>query len=187
MSSSTIWPFGKFPVLVDDGEVVAETSCIIEHLQVRHPGPNMWIPDGEPGRRTRFLDRVFDLHVQGNFQPAVNNALRPADAKDDHGEALGRKNLRIAYDWLEANLPDSDMGGGRPLHPRGLRRRASIILRRLDRARSATDRPRLEGLPGAAAGPSCGRQVGRGGASLPQLFPVGRAGPRLIRRRRPRP
>ena len=107
-----IWPFGKFPVLVDDGEMIAETSCIIEHLQVRHPGPNRWIPDGGEGLRTRFLDRVFDLHVQGNFQPAVNNALRPADARDDYGEALGRKNLRIAYDWLEANLPDGEWAAG---------------------------------------------------------------------------
>lgn len=107
-----IWPFGKFPVLVDDGEMIAETSCIIEHLQVRHPGPNIWIPDGAEGLRTRFLDRLFDLHVQGNFQPAVNNALRPADARDDYGETLGRKNLRLAYDWLEANLPDSEWAVG---------------------------------------------------------------------------
>ena len=42
-----LWPFGKFPVLVDDGRVIAETSCIIEHLQAHHPGPNVWIPDGE--------------------------------------------------------------------------------------------------------------------------------------------
>ena len=39
-------------------------------------------------------------------QPAVNNALRPADAKDEYGEAQGRKVLRTAYDWLEANLDD---------------------------------------------------------------------------------
>lgn len=101
-----LWPIGKFPVLVDDGEVIAETSCIIEHLQARHPGPNRWIPDGEDGRRTRFLDRFFDQHVMNAAQPAVNNALRPADAKDDYGEAQGRTALNVAYDWLEANLGD---------------------------------------------------------------------------------
>ena len=72
-----IWPFGKFPVLVDDGQVIAEATCIIEHLQAHHPGPNVWIPEGELGRRVRFLDRFFDLHVQGNMQPSVNHALRP--------------------------------------------------------------------------------------------------------------
>jgi glutathione S-transferase len=101
-----LWPFGKFPVLVDDGEVVAETSCIIEHLAARHPGPNRWIPDGAEGRRTRFLDRFFDTYVMNAAQPAVNNAIRPPDARDAYGEELGRNTLRTAYDWLEANLPD---------------------------------------------------------------------------------
>ena len=105
-----LWPSGKFPILVDDGEVVVETSCIIEHLQVRHPGPNTWIPDGDEGRRVRFLDRFFDLHIQGNMQPSVNHAIWP------DGEGLPAKRgidaLRIAYDWLETNLPDSEWAAG---------------------------------------------------------------------------
>jgi glutathione S-transferase len=107
-----IWPFGKFPLLLDDGELVMETSCIIEHLQAHHPGPNIWIPDGEPGRQVRFLDRFFDLHVQGNMQPAVNHALRPEGMGDAYGAELGRKNLHLAYDWLEANLPDGGWAAG---------------------------------------------------------------------------
>jgi glutathione S-transferase len=101
------WPFGRFPVLVDDGTPVIETTCIIEHLQAHHRGPNTWIPDGDLGRRVRFLDRFFDLYVQGNMQPAVNPALRPEGMGDAYGAEQGRKNLHIAYDWLEANLPDS--------------------------------------------------------------------------------
>ena len=103
-----IWPFGKFPVLVDDGQSVIETSCIIEHLQTHHRGSNTWIPDGELGRRVRFLDRFFDFYVQGNMQPAVNHALRPEGMGDAYGAEQGRKNLQVAYDWLEVNLP----GGG---------------------------------------------------------------------------
>ena len=57
------WPYGQFPLLIDDGQPVFETTTIIEHLQAHHPGPNLWIPDGEPGRRVRFLDRFFDLYV----------------------------------------------------------------------------------------------------------------------------
>jgi glutathione S-transferase len=57
------WPFRLFPLLLDDGQAVVETSCIIEHLQAHHPGPNRWIPDGETGRRVRFLDRFFDQYV----------------------------------------------------------------------------------------------------------------------------
>ena len=107
-----LWPFGKFPLLVDDGELVMETTCIIEHLQAHHRGPNVWIPDGELGRRVRFLDRFFDLYVQGNMQPAVNHALRPEGMGDAYGAEQGRKDLLIAYDWLEANLPDSEWAAG---------------------------------------------------------------------------
>jgi glutathione S-transferase len=108
----TLWPFGKFPILVDDGAVIAETTCIIEHLQAHHPGPNVWIPEGDEGRRVRFLDRFFDLYIQGNMQPAVNHALRPEGHGDAYGAEQGRKNLRLAYDWLEANLPDSEWATG---------------------------------------------------------------------------
>lgn len=107
-----LWPFGKFPILVDDGDVIAETACIIEHLQAHHPSENVWIPEGELGRRVRFLDRFFDLYVQGNMQPSVNHALRPEGHGDAYGAEQGLKNLRIAYDWLEANLPESQWAAG---------------------------------------------------------------------------
>ena len=107
-----IWPAGKFPVLVDNGQVIPETTCIIEHLQAHYPTDNVWIPDGDLGRRVRFLDRFFDLYVQGNMQPAVNHALRPEGKGDAYGAELGREKLLIAYDWLEANLVDSGWAAG---------------------------------------------------------------------------
>lgn len=100
-----LWPFAKFPVLVDNGQVIPESTCIIEHLQAHYPTANVWIPDGDAGRRVRFLDRFFDLYVQANMQPSVNNALRAEGQRDPYGAELGLKNLRLAYDWLEANLP----------------------------------------------------------------------------------
>jgi glutathione S-transferase len=105
-----VWPLGKFPVLVDDGEVIPEATCIIEHLQARHPGPNVWIPDGAEGRRVRLLDRFFDLHIQGNMQPSVNHAIWP----DGEGlaAARGREALDVAYDWLEANLAEEGWAVG---------------------------------------------------------------------------
>lgn len=106
----SLWPLGKFPLLVDNGEAIAEATCIIEHLQAYHPGPTTWIPDGKEGRRVRFFDRFFDLHVQGNMQPAVNHAIWP----DGEGlaAARGREALRAAYDWLEANLPEDGWAVG---------------------------------------------------------------------------
>jgi glutathione S-transferase len=107
-----LWPLGRFPVLVDNGQVIPEVTCIIEHLQAHHRGPNVWIPDGDLGRRVRFLDRFFDLYIQGNMQPAVDHALRPEGQGDAFGAELGRKKLLIAYDWLETNLPDGGWVAG---------------------------------------------------------------------------
>lgn len=109
----SLWPFGKFPVLVDNGEVVVESTCIIEHLQTHHPGPNQWIPDGEQGRRIRFLDRFFDLYVMGNMQKISTDPLRPEDSRDEFGVACARGDLNIAYDWLEARLPSDGWFAGR--------------------------------------------------------------------------
>jgi glutathione S-transferase len=106
------WPFNKFPLLVDDGQTVVETSCIIEHLQAHHPGPNRWIPDGDLGLRTRFLDRFFDIYVMGNMQAAGNDVLRPEGSRDPYGAQQGRDNLHRAYDWLEANLGDGPWAAG---------------------------------------------------------------------------
>jgi glutathione S-transferase len=105
-------PFGLFPLLLDDGRPVIETTCIIEHLQAHHPGPNRWIPDGEVGRRVRLLDRFFDLHVMTNMQAPVADALRPDGAHDAFGVARARERLHIAYDWLEANLGQGPWAAG---------------------------------------------------------------------------
>ena len=99
-------------MLVDNGETVAETTCIIEHLQARHAGPNAWIPDGDTGRRVRFLDRFFDLYVMNTMTVAVFNAIRPADNRDPYGVEKALTQLRTAYDWLEANPVDGPWAVG---------------------------------------------------------------------------
>lgn len=105
-------PFGLFPMLLDQGRPVIETTCIIEHCQAHHPGPNRWIPDGELGRRVRLLDRSFDLHVMSNMQVPVFDALRPDGAHDDYGVGRAREKLHIAYDWLETNLDRGPWAAG---------------------------------------------------------------------------
>lgn len=106
------WPFGQFPLLVDDGETVVETTPIIEHLAANHPGPNRWIPDGDTGRRVRFLDRFFDLYVMNNMSAPVFDALRPQGSRDPFGVEKALSGLRTAYDWLEANLGEGPWAAG---------------------------------------------------------------------------
>lgn len=105
-------PFRQFPLLVDDGQVIAESSIIIEHLDRHHPGPNRWIPDGEAGLRVRFLDRVFDARIMDTAQVAVANAIRPAEHRDPYGVEKGLERLRRNYDWLEGELGEYGWAAG---------------------------------------------------------------------------
>jgi glutathione S-transferase len=100
------WPFGQFPLLLDGGKPVVESTCIIEHLDAHYPGSHRWIPEGDIGRRVRFLDRVFDLRVMHNMQTFMFDALRPPEERNPADRSLARQRLQIAYDWLEANLDE---------------------------------------------------------------------------------
>jgi glutathione S-transferase len=99
------WPLHKFPLLVDGDRNVAETSIIIEYLQLAHPGPASLVPaDPAAALEVRFLDRFFDLHVMNWVQHAVNGALTGDDAKRREGLALATEKLELAYAWLDAQL-----------------------------------------------------------------------------------
>jgi glutathione S-transferase len=99
------WPLGKFPLLVDGERTVAETSIIIEYLQLAHPGPVRLLPaDPATALEVRFLDRFFDWHVMTPVQRAVEGALSGDPVKRREGLALASERLDVAYAWLESRL-----------------------------------------------------------------------------------
>ena len=100
------WPFGKFPMLLDDGEPIIETTPIIEYLDAHYPGENRWIPPGEMEQRVRFLDRFFDLYVMENMSKISTDPLRPEGSRDHYGVEKARESLNVAYDWIEGQLGD---------------------------------------------------------------------------------
>jgi glutathione S-transferase len=107
------WPLAKFPLLVDGERDVAETSTIIEYLQLAHPGPVRLLPaDTMAALDVRFLDRFFDLHVMEAAQHAVTGALTGDPAKRDEGLALSKEKLERAYAWLEGRLSGRTWAAG---------------------------------------------------------------------------
>lgn len=99
------WPLRKFPLLLDGEVDIAESSIIIEHLQLAHPGPLALLPaDPRAALAVRFLDRFFDLHVMQPMQDVVAAALTGDAAKREEGVEKGRKLLERAYAWLETRL-----------------------------------------------------------------------------------
>lgn len=102
-----LWPIAKFPVLEDEARkhAVPESSIIIEYLDQKYPGPVKFIPaDPDRARETRMWDRFFDLHIHQHMQNIVADRLRPADKKDPLTVEQARGKLKIAFDFLEANI-----------------------------------------------------------------------------------
>ena len=102
---AALWPLGRFPVLVDDGRTIAESSIIIEHLDLRHDGAVRMLPDDpDAALEVRFLDRFFDNYVMAAMQKPVSEALRPQGARTEEAMAEARQALETAYTWLEDRL-----------------------------------------------------------------------------------
>jgi glutathione S-transferase len=102
---SQLWPLKKMPVLVDDDRAVIESSIIIEHLAIHHPGPRALIPtDRTLALDVRFMDRFFDTYVMTPMQTPVFEALRPQDGRKELAMVESGRALDLAYAWLETRL-----------------------------------------------------------------------------------
>lgn len=109
----SIWPFGKFPVLVENGRRFAEATIIIERLDaLRRGGPPLVPDDPQAALDARFLDRVFDNYVMTPMNAIVVDAMRDDDEKSPRGVAEARALLDTAYAWLDATLRDRVWAAG---------------------------------------------------------------------------
>ena len=108
-----LWPMKHMPVLVDGETPVVESSIIIEHLGLFHPGPVQLVPaDAKQALGVRMMDRFFDNYVMTPMQAIVFDHLRPADARDPFGVARARAKLDDAYRWLDGTLAGRHWASG---------------------------------------------------------------------------
>nr|WP_284500703.1 glutathione S-transferase family protein [Microbulbifer sp. GX H0434] len=108
-----IWPFRRFPVLVEDGRAVCESSVIIEHLVLYHPGPVPLLPeDPRAALEVRFMDRFFDLYISTPQQKFVLDRLRPEDSRDPFGVEEAGRMFDTAYQWLDDKMRDRKWAAG---------------------------------------------------------------------------
>jgi len=107
------WPLRKFTLLRDGDRNVVETSIIIEHLELVHPGPVRLLP-AEPraALQVRFFDRFFDLYVMNVVQHAVAGALTGDPVKRQDALELAMEELERAYAWLEGQLTGGAWAAG---------------------------------------------------------------------------
>ena len=94
------WPVGKFPLLVDDGVPVMESSIIVEHV-----APALIPDDRDLALEVRMLDRIFDNHVMTPVQAIVAEHLPfITQTPDEARVARARASLDKVYPWLDARL-----------------------------------------------------------------------------------
>lgn len=102
------WPVGKFPLLVDDGVPIMESSVIVEHV-----APALIPADVAAARETRMMDRIFDNHVMTPTQAIVSEHLTfITSAPDPARVARAREALDKAYGWLETRLAGQTWAAG---------------------------------------------------------------------------
>ena len=109
---AALWPLKKFPVLVDAGRTVVESSIIIEHLHLHHRSHVPLLPD-DPATalEVRFMDRFFDNHVMTPMQGPVLEALRP-DGRNEEALQKAATALDTSYAWLEHRLQGRTWAAG---------------------------------------------------------------------------
>lgn len=102
------WPVGKFPLLVEDGVPIMESSIIIEHV-----APALIPDDRELAEEVRMLDRIFDNHVMTPMQAIVAEHLPFITQTPDEGRIERAKSaLDKVYPWLDARLAGRRWSGG---------------------------------------------------------------------------
>lgn len=108
-----LWPFKRFPLLLDGERAVKEASIIIEYLSLYHPGPAQLLPaDPTAALEVRFMDRFFDHYVATPQQRIVYNFLRPEADRDPVGEAEWRTTLETAYAYLDQVMAQRTWAAG---------------------------------------------------------------------------
>ncbi|MEJ7932942.1 glutathione S-transferase family protein [Sphingobium sp. AN558] len=110
----TLWPIGKFPILMDGDRLVAEASIIVEYLGQAAPGPFVPIPaDPDTALEVRLMDRLFDNYVMAPMQAAVADRIRPNGVpKDPFAVEQAMALLAKAYDLIEARIAGRHWAAG---------------------------------------------------------------------------
>ena len=104
-----LWGIGKFPVLQDEvrGEIVPESSIIVEYLDRNYGGRTRFIPnDPAHALQTRLRDRFYDLYVHLPMQKIMVDRLRPEGKRDPYGVEEARAQLRTSYAMIERQMAD---------------------------------------------------------------------------------
>jgi len=106
-------PYGKVPVLVDEEEVIYDSTIINEYLEDEYPLPRLMPEDSQGRARSRMLEDYCD----NSFIPPTTMLLaqlrKPDAERDPQRVEQAREELRRALYFLRDRLGDQEFLAGK--------------------------------------------------------------------------
>ena len=110
-----LWPTAKIPLLQDTarGQIVPETSIMIEYLDRHYPGARPLLPaDAAACQDARLWDRLSDLYVMNAMARIVDDRMRPAAERDPRAVRDAHATLTTAYGMIDRNMAKKTWAAG---------------------------------------------------------------------------
>lgn len=101
-------PYGKVPILIDENDVIYDSTIINEYLDDEYPHPPL-MPTGSDGRARA---RVFEDFADNSFTPQSNvlaaELSKPADQIDHERVQRYRADLVRVLEFLDRHLDEKE-------------------------------------------------------------------------------
>ena len=100
-----IYPIGKIPLLIlDDGHPIPESSIIVEYLSSISNNTKLISSDPTEARKTRFLDRMYDLYLNNPVGTKFFELRKPQNEQRQQVIDDADEKINIMYNNMEDNL-----------------------------------------------------------------------------------
>src|SRR6185503_1844620 len=99
-------PYGKIPVLVEDGQILFESCIINEYLEEKYPNPPLMPKDPYLRGRGRVLVDYALNYLHEPYWALRGQLLKPAGERDQAVIDEKQRSLRELMQYLETDLGD---------------------------------------------------------------------------------
>lgn len=106
-----VYPMGKIPCLIDDGNMIPESSIIIEYIDDM-ADPKLIKGDAAQTRKIRFKDRMFDLYLNNNVATLLFQSLKTQADQDQELIEKARFQINTMYMFMEHEFGNQDYANG---------------------------------------------------------------------------
>ena len=105
-------PFGKVPVLIDEGVVIYDSTIINEYLNDEYPHPELLPEESGERARVRLLEDFADAAFTLPAMAIEREMARPTAERDEKRMGMAREVVSRTLVMLERELGDREFLGG---------------------------------------------------------------------------